>query len=700
MTRTTRGNHAGLLSVDLLRAAAALSVFVYHYGVGRVLAERTGIAAFGWLGWAGATVAVPLFFVLSGFCIHGAERRQLQRSSGLDTAQYLQRRFWRIYPVYVAALVFSIAVNAAAGQSTTGGDFWTHLLMLHGFSAAFFSSINIVLWTIAVECCLYVIYPFWFAFRGAYGLVAASALGFGVSAVSCAVTAWVAYPYSLPARWFFLNSWAPWIGGAALVEWRSREDRGPARWWWAAGIAAWTGMFVLRALGAFDGRWTILEFPLWGIVCVWPVHAAVAMESSFRRAPAVLRPAITLAATIGAASYSLYLLHVPLETLRNVVTGSIPAGAGRTVFAALWFLVTLAAAWVSYRLIERPFMNRRALTHAPESAAVARDDRTAQRLDRAVLTLAVGKDLYFEMACNLARSFLWWHRASDIKFVLATDSRRSMPSDLNGVRVIRLEPGQYGRGFSPKLHMDKLSPAAETLFVDADCLCAANLESVFDRFGAWDVSVIGREETDGEFFGDIATRCRTVGLPWVPRFVGGIYYFKRNAASAEVFRTARELETRYDDLGLLRLRGMPNEEPLIGMAMALADQHPIPEDGTIKAEPMFFSGRTELDVLRGTARLFNVPGRARPYLHWRLPEESRPLIVHFNDSFAEHPPYTTEAMKLEKVMRKGWPVSAASLYAWTRCTLPFVVVKEIKDTLRPYYHALFGPLPVKRSARL
>lgn len=317
-----------------------------------------------------------------------------------------------------------------------------------------------------------------------------------------------------------------------------------------------------------------------------------------------------------------------------------------------------------------------------------------------VLTLAIGKKIYFEMACNLARSFLWWHKQSNIEFCLATDSTEKLPKDLQQIKVILLEKGIYGKGFSPKLHMDRISPARETLFVDADCLCAANLDHVFRKFSKWDVSVIGREETDGELFGDIRTRCKAVGVKWVPRFCGGMYYFKKGKISKQVFEKARELEKRYDELGLIRLRGVPNEEPLIGLAMAMADQHPIPEDGSIKAEPMYFSARTELDVFAGKARLFNRPDQPKLKPEWNIPEEACPAVVHFNCTYAEQPPYTTESARLRKVLLDRWPLPMATLYAKLMYTTPFMILEQAKEMMRPIYRRVFGVRKVRPTLRI
>jgi hypothetical protein len=318
---------------------------------------------------------------------------------------------------------------------------------------------------------------------------------------------------------------------------------------------------------------------------------------------------------------------------------------------------------------------------------------------RAVLTLALDKPIYFEMAINLARSFLWWHRSSDIRFFLATDQRMKLPSDLLDIQTIRLNPGQFGTGFSSKLYLDKLAPAQETLFIDADCLCVGKLDEVFERFQGRDVSVVGREESEGELFGDIKSRCQAVGVGAVPRFCGGLYFVRKTPVSDAVFASARELEKRYEALGMIRLRGVPNEEPLIGLGMAIHRQHPVSEDGTIKAEPMFFSGQTEIDVFEGKARLFNRSGSAKPFPDWNIPNEAHPVIVHFNCAFAGQPPYTTEACRLRLVMRDHWPRFLATMYAHVVHRVPFVVMRTVKDVLRPLYHSWFGPRKIKPSSR-
>jgi peptidoglycan/LPS O-acetylase OafA/YrhL len=49
-----------LVSINIGRGLAALSVFVYHYGVGQVLVKYTGFSALNWLAYPGALYGRPL----------------------------------------------------------------------------------------------------------------------------------------------------------------------------------------------------------------------------------------------------------------------------------------------------------------------------------------------------------------------------------------------------------------------------------------------------------------------------------------------------------------------------------------------------------------------------------------------------------------------------------------------------------------
>src|SRR4051794_20643482 len=143
---------------------------------------------------------------------------------------------------------------------------------------------------------------------------------------------------------------------------------------------------------------------------------------------------------------------------------------------------------------------------------------------RAVLTVAACKPIYFDLAIQLARSFEYWNSDNDIRFFILTDLDEPIPRGLRKTHKIAVAKGSLGKGFSVKLQLDRFLPAEATLFIDADCLCLAPLDFVFDRFSGHSVSVVGGIIADGEWGGDVAATCTAVGVASLPKFNGGIYY--------------------------------------------------------------------------------------------------------------------------------------------------------------------------------
>jgi hypothetical protein len=318
-------------------------------------------------------------------------------------------------------------------------------------------------------------------------------------------------------------------------------------------------------------------------------------------------------------------------------------------------------------------------------------------LSRATVTIATEKPLYMNMAAALVRSYHYWN--DDIPFVLITDRVSDVPEDvaqLDGVHVLRRPLQELGKGFSVKLYLDQLSPADETLFLDADCLVTGPIDPAFEQFREWSVTTVGALKDEGEWFGDLSDRCAHFEVPVVPVFVGCVYYFKKDETAETVFETARDLVDRYDELGYVRLRDLPNEEPLLSTGMALEGQEPIPDDGTLKADAMNFEEKIQVDVFEGVSRF---EGDGSKQTSWGV-TSARPIIAHFNDTYAEAPPYTREQEKLERVYVDGWSPTFASLYARFRHELPYRAVEVVKDAGRPVYRALFGTRDVKKNPRV
>ncbi|MBA3485983.1 MAG: hypothetical protein H0T88_02115 [Lysobacter sp.] len=319
---------------------------------------------------------------------------------------------------------------------------------------------------------------------------------------------------------------------------------------------------------------------------------------------------------------------------------------------------------------------------------------------RAVLTIATGKWVYLNMAIALARSFLWWHRDSAIQFYIATDITGPLPADMDNIRILRFEPGALGRGFSMKLKLDQLAPADQTLFIDADCLCTGPLEPVFQRFAGHHVSVVGGSITDGEWFGDVATTRSHFGIEELPKFNGGVYYLERGEKASRVYSRARELEERYDSLGLVRLRGCANEELLMAISMALEGCRGIEDDGSIHGELFASPKLLEVDVLRGVARLSNPPLPDPAHRPGYPVREIAPVIVHFLGDFTTKWQYRAEERVLRLVSLRRLPAAIARTWVLVTYKDPAMRLEKFRDALRPLYRRLFGLREVRQSERV
>lgn len=325
---------------------------------------------------------------------------------------------------------------------------------------------------------------------------------------------------------------------------------------------------------------------------------------------------------------------------------------------------------------------------------------TELQKSRGVITLATSKMTFVDMAFDLARSFLYWNRDPALRFSLITDLDFALPDDLKPIDVVRIAPGSLGQGFSPKLHLDSLVQADQTLFIDADCLCFGPLDYVFDRFADRKVGVVGRTLSTGQWFCDIERTRARFNLGPMPHFNGGLYYLERSEETTAVYRRARELEAQYDEVGLMRLRGRANDEIILSIAMAERRWMPVPEDGTILGNfDTIYPVVHELDVLSGVCRMSNPPPGDPQHLADHPVREARPRIVHFLDYGTDRWPYRTEALKMRLVQIKRLPVPLARWLATGAVGVPGRFDDSFRATFRPVYRKLFGTRSIKPTAK-
>ena len=224
----TGPNH--LPRIDILRAIAILMVFSGHFVVG--VYGNPGFTWNGpWYHWAdnpspfsiasrltilNGNLGVALFFVVSGLCI----RLSHLSTSTFSTLHFYWRRFWRIYPPYLLALVLFASIQ----HSATVRDIVAHLFLVHNFSMDLLGSINGPFWSLALEFQVYLLYPVLLLLHKRFGPLLTGVAFFLVS-VLCSVIGGESFRthfhlpgWFLSAKFLPLTLWFTWYLGFLVAE--------------------------------------------------------------------------------------------------------------------------------------------------------------------------------------------------------------------------------------------------------------------------------------------------------------------------------------------------------------------------------------------------------------------------------------------------------------------------------------------------
>ncbi len=332
-----------LLSIQAARGVAALLVVLYHGGRGLSLPRFVGyIPVRNWFGFGHA--GVDFFFVLSGFIIAFVHRSDLGRPDRLG--RYLWRRATRIYPIYwvVTGLAIVQALfSIERAQRLAPG----HLLASLSLVPTPDDPLVGVAWTLTHEVLFYLCFGIAILCYGAgIGLLAVNAAMIAIVLVDGHTGVFLVDFFASPLHLEFL------MGMAAAVIVQDRHIPAPrfvalggTFGFLVAGLAENAGLLAWAGLGsevAFGLSSTLLIIGL----------AASERNGQLRVG--------RFGALLGAASYSLYLLHetiLGLTARALAAAGLIHALPGWVVLLAVTVAATVSAIAL-YGWVERPLLER------------------------------------------------------------------------------------------------------------------------------------------------------------------------------------------------------------------------------------------------------------------------------------------------------------------------------------------------------
>lgn len=362
-------------SLDMWRGVACLMVVIFHLsgymqppsvGWQRVAAR---IVSALWLG-------VPMFFVISGYCIAAtsdSSRRRLH-----TVRRYFARRARRIFPpywVFIAIAVVAIYATRGIWAATMGTPLpvtdpttltwqqWVGTLTLTEpirghFGGDPFRMFMGHAWTLSYEEQFYALcgLVLWLAPRRFFAGMSA------ITAITCLIV-----PFSFKhVGWnlwgfFFDGHWLLFAAGI-LLYYRSNYAQARARWLFGAGLVGFTcGVAILYAAVLHRRQWVgessvSLAFELLSGF----VFACVLLATRRWDQQICSSPPLAPIRLCGRICYSLYLTHAPLCTVfaavmaKNGLDGFWPT---MTITIPVGTIGSVAVGWIFHRAVERHFLN-------------------------------------------------------------------------------------------------------------------------------------------------------------------------------------------------------------------------------------------------------------------------------------------------------------------------------------------------------
>lgn len=368
--------------LDTLRAVAVLAVMTFHFVPG-------------WL--PGGFVGVDVFFVLSGFLITTLLVRERVQTGRVSLRRFWTRRARRLLPAMVTVVITCTAVAGMLGGDVLVGirsqvmgaltfaSNWVYIAQGTSYSSDLAPQLFSNFWSLAVEEQFYLFWPL--VLLAVFSIRRSRTTGLVVTAVFAVASAlWMAFSFDpsadpsrvyfgtdthmfgLMAGAFFALCFAPRTpaptdaaaseptGGPALLGVRAflanPARRRVARLALGAGCAV--GLVVAAFTLSVDAAFTYRG----GLVLV-SLLAVGLIAFIVRSQPVAQRCEVAPLRWLGQRSYGLYLWHWPLLVLVSEVMGADHPGHGTPWPVVLVTLVlTVAAAWASYKYIEAPVMVR------------------------------------------------------------------------------------------------------------------------------------------------------------------------------------------------------------------------------------------------------------------------------------------------------------------------------------------------------
>ncbi len=352
----------------MLRFIAFLAVFTHHFG--DLYPKLTGFGyghdLFASIISAGA-LGTDLFFCLSAFLITSLLLREYEEKGTFSLKKFWIRRTLRIWPLYFFFLGLGLFVfpQGLTGQPNPGYEIlfatfcgnWAYVLKIwNGFTSPM-----VLLWSICVEEQFYFMWPILLLWFTPKRIVPMTLVGFGVATLTRIIIIASHFGPWNPVIW--MNTLAridPIAAGILFALVINRRGWFPTLFARVclgfAGVALPIGMIFLSGNeDVYGNGWSVIFYPIVAL-------SSVAIIAALYREESDSKPISRTLVKLGRISYGLYVYHLLFIWLSGNFCFQFDGDSVlvQTINGAIRFgwimMVTVLVAWLSYELLELPFL--------------------------------------------------------------------------------------------------------------------------------------------------------------------------------------------------------------------------------------------------------------------------------------------------------------------------------------------------------
>ena len=300
---------------------------------------------------------VDLFFVLSGFLITSILIEK--RGAPNYYSAFYVRRALRILPIYVVMVALLVAGRSQGWvPSLFGGEFpvWSYFFFLQNFAMAGTDSYGpwfmSATWSLAIEEQYYLAFPFVVAFVSKRAL---PKVLIAILVIAPLLRIWsYSHTGSYMPSYVLTSHRADTLAIGALIAWAFSEETVKAYVFKNVRLVRWALLaliVVAPLLWAGRGETFPMRMAYWGHTYLTLLYGSIVLFVLTHTNARELWPLRSrLAFGVATISYTLYLVHQPVQGLIEAIGGQ-DFGAGWAVIA---FCVSVSVSALSYFAIERP----------------------------------------------------------------------------------------------------------------------------------------------------------------------------------------------------------------------------------------------------------------------------------------------------------------------------------------------------------